>query len=113
MLGLWIIALHFMGDYVTQTNWIAARKLTDWRVRTLHVALYSVPFAVLAMTLGGTWQPWAFPLLVAVPHWITDSRRWASPEPWPPKPIMVDQAIHMMCLAVAATVCYGMDGEVN
>jgi hypothetical protein len=108
MIALWIISLHLLGDYVTQTNAMAARKLTDWRIRTLHVAVYTLPFAVLAVAVGGTWQPWIFPLLVFVPHWITDCRRWASPDPWPPKPIMVDQTIHALCLAIAATLCYGL-----
>lgn len=108
MLALWIIALHMFGDYVVQTHWIAMGKLDSWKVRTVHVALYSAPFAVLAAYLGGTWQPWAFPLLVAIPHWLTDSVRWCPGHPWNLKALMVDQSIHLLCLAAAGSTCYGL-----
>jgi len=92
-----------VGEYVTQTDWMAAHKLTDWRPRLAHVATYTAGFAVVAaqaqMSLP---RAAAFLLAIFVPHFVVDCRRWASGEHWPPKPIMVDQAIHAACLAATA-----------
>ncbi|MEO1700266.1 MAG: DUF3307 domain-containing protein [Planctomycetota bacterium] len=107
LLPLWIVSLHLLGDFVLQWHSIAQAKLGDWRARTLHVVVYAAPFSALAMALGGAWQPWAFPLLVAVPHWLTDSVRWCPGHPWPLKPLLVDQALHLCALTIAAQVCYG------
>lgn len=43
MTGLEAIALHGLGDFILQTDYIAARKLSDWKVRVLHVTLYCLP----------------------------------------------------------------------
>lgn len=101
MTGLMLIAAHMVGDYITQNDWMAAHKLTDWRVRALHVTAYTLGFAPVAWWAGlAVWPAVAFLALVWVTHFITDSRRWASGEKWPPKPILVDQAIHLTTLAV-------------
>lgn len=98
MSGLDILAAHMIGDYILQTNWIAARKLEDWRVRTLHVTLYCLPFFVLT-------GDWRFLVGVWLTHFITDSRRWASGKHWAPKPILVDQTIHIASLAILVRLC--------
>jgi hypothetical protein len=33
-------------------------------------------------------------------HYALDSRRWCSGEKWPPRPIIVDQALHLVTLAM-------------
>ena len=94
-----------VGEYILQTDWMAARKLIDWRARLLHVATYTACFIpVIVESHLPLERAIAFLLSVGVPHFIVDCRRWASGEHWPPKPIMVDQAIHMTCLAIAAAV---------
>lgn len=100
MLGLDLLAAHMVGDYILQTDRMAARKLSDWRVRAVHVVAYSLPFSVVLAAHGypGEWR--TFMALLMVTHFITDSRRWASGEKWAPKPIMVDQTIHLVTLAV-------------
>lgn len=102
-IDLTIIACHMVGEYVTQTDWMAARKLSDWRARLAHVAAYTAGFAFVP------WQAHlplaraaAFLLAIGIPHFCVDCRRWASGDVWPPKPILVDQAIHMAFLAVTA-----------
>ena len=96
-----LLAAHMIGDYCAQTDAMAARKLIDWRVRTIHVVCYTfcfVPFLWLwNVDLGSAL--WFLGALF-VTHWLTDCRRWASGEKWAPKPIMVDQAIHLATLAV-------------
>lgn len=105
MLSLALIASHMVGDYIAQTDWQAARKLADWRVRAWHVLLYSMCFlpALARYAPSPAAAAW-FLGLNFVAHFITDSRRWASGEKWPPKPILVDQSIHMATLAVLGSV---------
>lgn len=105
MLALWIIALHMFGDFVTQTHNMAQYKFSCWKWRTFHVIIYTVPFIPLAFLLGGTWEPWILILLIFIPHWILDSRRWVQSD-WAPKPVLVDQSLHILCLALAFTICY-------
>ena len=38
------LILHLIGDYVTQTDKMASKKLTDIRYALLHAFIYSVPF---------------------------------------------------------------------
>lgn len=101
MLGLDLIAAHMLGDYILQTDEMAKAKLTDWRVRLWHVITYSWAFVLVGMWhTRDLRQSLLFALAVAVTHFITDSKRWASGEKWPPKPILVDQTIHLITLAV-------------
>jgi hypothetical protein len=105
MLGLWLAALHMLGDYILQNNWMAANKFRCWKARTIHVALYTVPFMLFAGAYTrDAGRMAAFALSVFVLHWITDCRRWASAEPWPPKPILVDQTLHALQLAVCGSL---------
>jgi hypothetical protein len=103
-IDLTIIACHMLGEYVTQTDWMAARKLLDWRPRLIHVATYTAGMVFVPlqahMSLA---RAVAFLLAIGIPHFIVDCRRWASGEVWVAKPIMVDQAIHLVCVAITAT----------
>jgi hypothetical protein len=99
------VAAHMLGDFVIQTDTIAARKFDDWRVRTLHVLTYLLPFLALTPFLCDSWQQAAAMLIaIAVPHWVVDCRRWVKNHPWPAKAILVDQSIHAVCLAPVAIV---------
>ena len=94
---LLILSLHMIGDFVTQNNRMAQLKFSDWRWRTIHVVVYTLPFCGLYLIAPLPW--WAI-IAVFVAHWITDCRRWASGEEWAPKPIMVDQSLHIAQLAI-------------
>ncbi len=97
MVALMVLGLHMLGDYVTQTDRMAKEKLVNWRVRTLHVTVYTLPFWAY-----GYFEHWAWwvPLAIFAAHWITDCRRWASGDKWASKPIMVDQTLHVLQLAI-------------
>lgn len=99
--GIELIAAHAAGDFIFQTQWMAANKLKDARARAVHVAAYTACFlpSLLASGLGGQSILLAM-ALIAIPHFILDSRRWASPDPWPPRPILVDQSLHLIHLAL-------------
>jgi hypothetical protein len=105
LLSLWLIALHMLGDYLLQTDWMAANKLKSAWARTVHVFVYTLGFIPLGLVYTTTLPRAAgFVLLVYVTHWITDCRRWASDKAWPPKPILFDQAIHLLTLAVLGSI---------
>ena len=44
MLPLYLIAAHLVGDFVFQTRWQAAAKLTDRYARAAHVSTYLLAF---------------------------------------------------------------------
>lgn len=108
MIGLDLIAGHLLGDFIFQTDHQAKYKLKDWKVRAIHVCTYTIaitPFAIpyaasllhLLIFLGLLW----------VIHFITDSRRWASGDGWPALPIVVDQSLHIIQLALLSKVLIG------
>lgn len=101
MIALYLIAAHMAGDYLLQTSQMAALKLTNWRVRARHVTVYT-GCCMLAAMAGGVWG-WrlvAFAVSVYIAHFITDSHRWRTDNPWPPMPILHDQSLHAVQLAV-------------
>ena len=103
MYGLDLIAAHMVGDYLLQTDAMARGKRHNWRIRALHVSLYVVPFLLLLLTYPIRPDRMAeFLALLWVTHFVTDSRQWASGVHWPPKPILVDQSIHLATLALLA-----------
>jgi hypothetical protein len=101
MLPLLMLGAHLVGDFVTQTDHMAAHKLTNWRVRAVHVTTYTVGFALVLLLTRVSWTHYGVGVgLIWITHYITDSRRWVTSVNWPPKEIMVDQAIHVMSLGV-------------
>jgi hypothetical protein len=90
-----------LGDFVLQTKYIADYKLTSWKVRSLHVTIYTIGFFPITLltklTLSDT--VW-FLTLLWVTHFITDSRQWASGQNWSLKPILIDQSLHVIELAL-------------
>lgn len=89
------------GDFVFQSHRMAEHKFTSIAVRTAHVAVYTLCMCV-ALFVWNVPRDNALSFLLAifVSHWITDSRRWASGDEWPARPIMVDQSLHIIALAI-------------
>lgn len=42
------LILHLIGDYVTQSDWMALNKRRSSAVAFLHAAVYSLPFVLVA-----------------------------------------------------------------
>ena len=116
-----VLAGHFIGDWVVQTDYQAVAKASSWVANQRHMLGYHITLGALAtLSLGVSW-----PLLVLISvSWITHSfidRRWPvrwlmahtgsrpfSETPW--GVIAVDQALHLsiLCITVAAIVAqYG------
>lgn len=41
------LLLHLIGDYVTQTDWMARHKRVNWRAAMVHAWVYSLPFLLI------------------------------------------------------------------
>jgi hypothetical protein len=103
MISIYLLAAHMAGDYLFQSAEMAARKLEDWRIRGEHVIVYTLCFVPVAATHGRF--PFAgllFLALLAAAHFATDSKRWRTSNPWPAMPILQDQSLHIVQIAVLA-----------
>ncbi len=96
-----LLAAHMIGDYILQTNEEAVNKFTDFNQLFSHCIKYTMAFIpFLIVDKSSMDRKMLFGYLMLATHLLTDRRRWASGEEWPPKPILVDQAIHAATLAL-------------
>ena len=65
------LLLHFVGDYLTQNDFIAKKKTSDIKIALLHGFIYGLPFAVI---VGFSWQLAA----IMVSHAVIDRWRLAT-----------------------------------
>lgn len=100
-MSLELIALHMLGDFILQNERMAQNKLKSVAVRFVHVNLYAFPFLIWAAYFYGLNGVW-FYLSVWATHFAVDSHRFAANHPYPPKPILIDQSLHIISLAVLA-----------
>jgi hypothetical protein len=103
----WIYA-HLIGDYLLQTDWMAAEKKKSWWACLIHVATYMLPFAFCNMAL---WQL----ALIAVEHYAQDrtsfvlwfmrakgSAKFTEPPLGPWSIILTDNVLHILWMAAVA-----------
>lgn len=45
------IVAHLVGDYITQSHWMATCKTKKWFPAAIHAIIYTVPFALLSQNL--------------------------------------------------------------
>lgn len=54
------VLLHFVGDYITQSHWMAINKTNSWLPAIAHGVIYTLPFLLLTQSIlaliviGGT-----------------------------------------------------------
>lgn len=114
-----VLAAHFVGDWLIQTDWQAANKIRSWRAMADHMLGYHLTLAAaLALVYRDNqwWRPVTIILISLVTHAFID-RRW--PVKWlmahtGSRPfsetawgvLVVDQALHLsiLLLLVAAVV---------
>lgn len=75
MLGLWIILAHLVGDYVLQTDHMAATKTQRWGPAIAHGLAYTLPYALI------TQSPAAL-AVIAGTHVVIDHYRLARYVVW-------------------------------
>jgi hypothetical protein len=47
----WSVLLHFIGDYITQSHWMATQKVNRWIPAIAHGVTYTLPFLLLTTSL--------------------------------------------------------------
>lgn len=81
------LLLHLLGDYVTQSDWMAKNKTSRWWPATAHGLVYSLPFFLLNISVLTWFAIFATHVLidhfrlaryvVFAKNWINDtSLRW-------------------------------------
>jgi hypothetical protein len=120
--------LHVVGDYITQSDWMANQKTKSVVPAAAHALVYTLPFLLLTQSLGALF-------FILATHFIIDHLRlaryicWAKnfmapkafqPKPWkdcqatgynPETPsymavwlmIITDNTLHILCNAYALT----------
>ncbi len=109
----WIFA-HLIGDYIFQTDWMAANKKRSSMACTIHVITYILPFIFCNIS-------WIAFYLIAVEHWIQDrtnvvvifmrlkgSAKFTEPPMAPWSIIVTDNILHILWIAF---VVY-LDGKI-
>ena len=92
-----ILFLHWVGDFVFQSDWMAKNKSKSNRALLIHVAVYCIPL----MFFG-----WKFALINCALHFCVDfltsrvtSKLWEAKQVhWFFVVIGLDQFIHTACL---------------
>ncbi len=92
-----LVLMHFVADFIFQTDWVAKGKSTSNPILFWHVTLYCIPFLFISIE---------FAVINALLHFITDwftsratSYLWKKEQRhWFFVVIGLDQAIHMICL---------------
>lgn len=118
------ILLHLIGDYITQTQWMASQKSSCSLAALVHAIVYSFPFLLIgsiqavSLILVTHFFVDRFRLaryVVFAKNWVTEpSLRWGNVGPTGfPKDvpvwlstmllIVVDNTIHLMCNYAALT----------
>lgn len=103
---LLLIWLHFVADFILQTDKMANNKSKSEAWLLLHVAVYTVPFF---------WFGWYFAIANGIAHFITDyftskvtSHLWQKEEKhWFFVTIGFDQAIHISTLLITYDLIIG------
>lgn len=93
-----LIVMHFVCDFVLQTDYMALNKSKSFKVLALHVIVYSIPFCIVFSPLFG--------VVNGVLHFVTDaissratSYLWKKEKRhWFFVVIGADQMVHMLCL---------------
>ena len=108
MISFSLLTAHLWGDYVLQSDRMAARKLKCAGVRAAHVTVYTASFVIFSLKYGRTWPVrFRFLALVWLTHFLVDSFRFQLGSTWPFKPLLVDQTLHLTTLALLVNVLNG------
>ena len=79
----WLLILHFVGDYIIQTDWMAQNKVARWWPAWVHGLTYGFGFAILLFLSFGIDGHSVFALtVIVVTHVVIDHYRLAKHVSW-------------------------------
>lgn len=102
-----ILVVHFLADFVLQTQEQAEKKSTDTDFLIYHVATYTAVWLFISYTMLGTWwKPLIFAFLTFLAHYWTDYctsrqvKRWFEKKNWHNGFVVIgaDQILHYVQL---------------
>lgn len=70
-----MVFAHFVGDYLTQSHWMATEKTKRWLPAVLHAVTYGAPFVLI------TQSPLALAVIIGT-HAVIDRYRLARHVVW-------------------------------
>lgn len=85
---------HMLGDWVLQSDWMAANKLDYPPARFCHVLVYTVVSWLCVGMVVSVSTASAFFLWTFLTHFAIDSRRWRTSAPLFVQ-IAADQSLHV------------------
>ena len=72
-LFLILLTIHFVADFVLQTDWQAKNKSTNWEALSRHVGVYTLAFAPFAFYWFEPSVAWKFLTATFWLHFLTDA----------------------------------------
>lgn len=72
-LAICILALHYVGDFVMQSDWMAQNKSRNWGALAIHVGVYTTTFLVIALLCGVLSTVLVYVLLNGGIHFVVDA----------------------------------------
>lgn len=98
---IFALGLHFIGDFILQSDWMAKNKSSSNKVLLIHTSVYCLPLMIYSVR-------WA--IINMVLHTITDyftsratKRLYGVSNHWFFVVIGLDQFIHTACLIITLT----------
>ena len=98
-----LVASHFVGDFIFQSDKDASNKL-----RPLILLKHSFIVAILSYVLCGVWTQWRIPLVIFCTHsvidWIKEKavKREGLSSKWSTYAFLIDQAAHIFIIIILA-----------
>ncbi len=81
------LILHLIGDYVTQSDWMAQNKTKRFAPAAAHAIVYSLPFLLLKPS-------WTAFTVILVTHFLIDRYRLARYVVWLKNVVLHPGALH-------------------
>lgn len=120
------VVLHFVGDYILQSDWMANNKTKSWLPAIAHALTYTIPFLIFTRSLFALAFIFGTHLIIdhyRLARYVVWAKNFLGPKSWWPKPweeckatgynpdvppfmsvwlmIIADNTIHIICNAFA------------
>lgn len=70
---LYLLSVHWIADFVMQSNWMAINKSKRWDALAYHVLVYTAVLTAAAQFIMPLAAAMCFPLINGALHFVTDA----------------------------------------